>query len=80
MRSNLDILNNLYHSNARQIDQLVRANAEVSRAIVNIITPTKEKNETKLLQKINLSVISSLLNGGVKAPRRALDTLDDIKF
>jgi hypothetical protein len=37
MRSNLDILNNLYHSNARQIDQLVRANAEVSRAIVNII-------------------------------------------
>lgn len=46
----------------------------------NGITPTKEKNETKLLQKINLSVISSLLNGSVKAPRRALDTLDDIKF
>lgn len=44
------------------------------------ITPTKEKHETKLIQKINLSVISSLLNGGVKAPRRALDTLDDIKF
>lgn len=37
MQSNLDILNNLYHSNARQIDQLVRANAEISRAIVNII-------------------------------------------
>lgn len=37
MHSHLDILNNLYHSNARQIDQLVRANAEISRAIVNIV-------------------------------------------
>lgn len=37
MHSRIDLLNNLYHSNARQIDQLVRANAEISRAIVNII-------------------------------------------
>jgi len=37
MNSRIDLLNNLYHSNARQIDQLVRANAEISRAIVNII-------------------------------------------
>ena len=45
-----------------------------------IVTPTKEKNETKLLQKINLSVISSLLNGGVKAPRRALGYFTIITF
>lgn len=37
MQSRIDILNNLYHSNARQIDQLIRANAEISRAIVNIV-------------------------------------------
>ena len=37
MHSRIDLLNNLYHINARQIDQLVRANAEISRAIVNII-------------------------------------------
>jgi hypothetical protein len=37
MQSRIDLLNNLYHSNARQIDQLVRANAEISRAIVNIV-------------------------------------------
>ena len=34
----------------------------------------------KITKKIKLSVISSLLNGGVKAPLRALDTLDDINF
>ena len=37
MHSRIDLLNNLYHINARQIDQLVRANAEISRASVNII-------------------------------------------
>ena len=37
MHSRIDLLKNLYHINARQIDQLVRANAEISRAIVNII-------------------------------------------
>ncbi len=47
MRSNLDILNNLYHSNARQIDQLVRANAEISRAIVNIINREQQTNRAR---------------------------------
>jgi len=47
MRSNLDILNNLYHSNARQIDQLVRANAEVSRAIVNIINREQHSSRAR---------------------------------
>ena len=44
MHSRLDILNNLYHSNARQIEQLVRANAEVSRAIVNLINREQHTN------------------------------------
>ena len=37
MQSRIDLLNNLYHRNVRQIDQLLRANAEISRAIINII-------------------------------------------
>jgi len=45
MHSRLDVLNNLYHSNSRQIDQLVRANGEISRAIVSLIN--REQNASR---------------------------------
>ena len=53
MHSRLDLLNNLYHSNARQIDQLVRANAEISRAIVNIINREQHVSREQPRQRAN---------------------------
>ena len=49
MHSRLDILNNLYNSNARQIDQLVRANYEITRAIVNIVI--REQHASRVRQE-----------------------------
>jgi len=53
MHSQLNILNNLYHSNARQIDQLVRANAEVSRAIVTLINREQHATRAQTRQYAN---------------------------
>ena len=47
MQSNLNILNNLYHTNARLIEQLVRANSEISRSIVSIINREQQSSRAR---------------------------------
>ena len=57
MQSRLDLLDNLYHSNARQIDQLVRANTEITREIVNIVN--REQNVSREQLRHRTSLIES---------------------